>query len=68
MRARLAGLVSLPLSTIAPSTPLSPGDLSVREPPDPIPNSTVKPRRADDRVSITHAKVGHRQALFPQTP
>lgn len=46
--------------------PFSPGDLSTREPLDPIPNSIVKPRRAYDRVSITHAKVGHRQATFTE--
>ena len=46
--------------------PFSPGDLSTREPLDPIPNSIVKPRRAYDRVSITHAKVGHRQATYTE--
>jgi hypothetical protein len=34
------------------------------EPPDPIPNSEVKRRIADDSVGSPHVKVGHRQALF----
>ena len=48
--------------------PFSPGDLSAWEPLDPIPNSTVKPRRAYDRVRSTHAKVGHRQATYSLYP
>ena len=39
------------------------GDHSEREPPDPIPNSEVKPLSADDSVAVCHAKVGNRQAL-----
>jgi hypothetical protein len=39
------------------------GDHSEREPPDPIPNSAVKPLSADDSVAGCHAKVGNRQAL-----
>ena len=42
------------------------GDHSEREPPDPIPNSEVKPFSADDSVAVCHAKVGNRQALKPQ--
>ena len=40
-----------------------PGDNSKWVPPDPIPNSAVKPFSAYDSVVI-HAKVGHRQALI----
>jgi hypothetical protein len=43
------------------------GDHSEREPPDPIPNSEVKPLSADDSVAGCHAKVGNRQALYPKT-
>ena len=39
------------------------GEHSKREPPDPIPNSEVKPLSADDSVAGCHVKVGHRQAL-----
>ena len=39
------------------------GDHSEREPPDPIPNSEVKPLSADDSVALCHAKVGNCQAL-----
>lgn len=39
------------------------GEHSEREPPDPIPNSEVKPLCADDSVAGCHVKVGHRQAL-----
>ena len=42
------------------------GDHSEREPPDPIPNSEVKPFSADDSVAVCHAKVGNRQALRTQ--
>ena len=42
-----------------------PGDHSKWAPPDPIPNSEVKPLSADDSVS-SYAKVGHRQALLPK--
>ena len=38
------------------------GEHSEREPPDPIPNSEVKPLSADDSVAGCHVKVGHRQA------
>jgi hypothetical protein len=43
------------------------GDHSEREPPDPIPNSEVKPLSADDSVAVCHAKVGNCQALNPKT-
>ena len=39
-----------------------PGDHRELEPPDPIPNSTVKRFIADDSVGFPHVKVGHRQA------
>ncbi len=39
-----------------------PGGYSECEPPDPIPNSEVKPFSADDSMGASHAKVGHRQA------
>ena len=42
------------------------GEHSEREPPDPIPNSEVKPLCADDSVAVCHVKVGHRQALIPK--
>ena len=42
------------------------GEHSEREPPDPIPNSEVKPLSADDSVAGCHVKVGHRQALRTQ--
>jgi hypothetical protein len=41
------------------------GDHSEREPPDPIPNSEVKPFSADDSVAVCHVKVGNRQAPYP---
>ena len=43
------------------------GDHSEREPPDPIPNSEVKPLSADDSVAVCHAKVGNCQALKLKT-
>ena len=43
------------------------GDHSEREPPDPIPNSEVKPFSADDSVALCHAKVGNCQALKTKT-
>jgi hypothetical protein len=43
------------------------GDHSEREPPDPIPNSEVKPLSADDSVAVCHAKVGNCQALISKT-
>ena len=45
-----------------------PGGLSECEPPDPIPNSEVKPLSADGSVGVTHVRVGHRQAFYLQTP
>ena len=53
-------------SAITQTVSLS-GDHSEREPPDPIPNSEVKPFSAYDSVDF-HAKVGHRQALILKTP
>ena len=44
-----------------------PGGHSAVVPPDPIPNSEVKRSRADGSVHL-HARVGHRQGLYPQTP
>ncbi len=43
------------------------GEHSESEPPDPIPNSEVKPLSADDSVAGCHVKVGNRQA-FKQNP
>ena len=40
-----------------------PGGHSGWEPPDPIPNSEVKPLSADDSVGSPHVKVGHCQAF-----
>ena len=45
-----------------------PGGNSGREPPDPIPNSEVKTSSADGSVGLSHARVGHRQALKNKTP
>ncbi len=45
-----------------------PDDLSECEPPDPIPNSAVKPLSADDSVGFPHVKVGHRQAPHTKAP
>ena len=39
-----------------------PDDHSECEPPDPIPNSEVKPLSADGSVGLPHVRVGHRQA------
>ena len=36
-----------------------PDDISECEPPDPIPNSEVKPLRADGSVGLPHVRVGH---------
>ena len=44
--------------------PVLPGDMSEREPPDPIPNSEVKTFSADDSVGFPHVKVGQRQAFI----
>lgn len=38
------------------------GDNSECDPPEPIPNSEVKPLSANDSVGSSHVKVGHRQA------
>ena len=45
-----------------------PGDISEREPPDPISNSEVKTLSADDSVGFPHVKVGHCQALILKSP
>ena len=45
-----------------------PGGNSALEPPDPIPNSEVKRRSADDSVGSPHVKVGHCQALNSKSP
>ena len=39
-----------------------------REPPDPIPNSEVKPFIADGSVGSPHVRVGHRQASNKKSP
>ena len=41
-----------------------PDDYSICEPPDPFPNSEVKPNSADGSVGSPHVRVGHRQASF----
>ena len=46
------------------SLTLLPDDNSKREPPDPIPNSEVKPFSADGSVGFPHVRVGHRQAFY----
>src|SRR5690554_5163896 len=48
--------------------PFSPDDHSEREPPDPMPNSAVKPLSADGSVGPPHARVGHRQAFIQKNP
>ncbi len=40
-----------------------PGGHSEREPPEPMPNSEVKPFSADDSAGLPRVKVGHCQAL-----
>ena len=40
-----------------------PGGHSEWEPPEPIPNSEVKPLSADGSAGSPRARVGHRQAL-----
>lgn len=50
------------------STPVPPDDHSERVPPDPMPNSAVKPLSADGSVGPPHARVGHCQALIPKIP
>ena len=47
---------------------VSPDDHSEREPPDPMPNSEVKPLSADGSVEFLHVRVGHCQALIPNRP
>ena len=47
---------------VSPTPPELPDDYSEREPPDPIPNSEVKPLSADGSVGPPHVRVGHRQA------
>jgi hypothetical protein len=42
-----------------------PGGYSAVVPPDPIPNSEVKRSCADGSVDF-HARVGHRQGLYPK--
>jgi hypothetical protein len=44
------------------------GDHSEREPPDPIPNSEVKPLSADDSAAVCRVKVGNRQAPYSMGP
>ena len=39
-----------------------PDDHSEWEPPDPLPNSEVKPLSADGSVGLPHVRVGHCQA------
>ncbi len=45
-----------------------PDEDSECEPPDPIPNSEVKPLSADGSVGLPHVRVGHRQALNTKPP
>lgn len=45
-----------------------PDDHSEREPPDPFPNSVVKPLSADGSVGSPHVRVGHCQASNPIPP
>ena len=45
-----------------------PDDNSEWEPPEPMPNSEVKPLSADGSVGSPHVRVGHRQALKYKTP
>ena len=45
-----------------------PGGHSEWEPPDPIPNSEVKPLSADGSAGSPRARVGHRQALNKKAP
>ena len=44
-----------------------PGDHSKREPPDPMPNSEVKPLSADGSVGLPHVRVGHCQGFITKT-
>ncbi len=43
-------------------------DYSECEPPESIPNSVVKPLRADGSVGSPHVRVGHRQAPYLREP
>ena len=45
-----------------------PDDHSECEPPDPFPNSEVKPLSADGSVGSPHVRVGHRQVLNSKSP
>ena len=45
-----------------------PDDHSICEPPDPIPNSEVKPNSADGSVGFPHVRVGHRQISILKKP
>ena len=45
-----------------------PDEDSECEPPDPIPDSEVKPLSADGSVGFPHVRVGHRQALNTKPP
>ena len=56
------------MASVRRSTPVPPDDHSERVPPDPMPNSAVKPLSADGSVGPPHARVGHRQAFIPETP
>ena len=49
---------------IISSVPVLLDDHSDCEPPDPIPNSEVKPVRADGSVGSPHVRVGLRQAPY----
>ncbi len=46
------------------AVPVTPDDHSERVPPDPMPNSAVKPLSADGSVGSPHVRVGHRQAFI----
>ena len=63
MRVEFEKNATLRKTTIRSLT-LLPDDHSKREPPDPIPNSEVKPFSADGSVGIPHVRVGHRQAFY----
>ena len=54
-------------SSLTQRTGLS-DDHSERGPPDPIPNSEVKPLCADGSVGSPHVRVGHRQAFNYENP
>ena len=48
-------------------SPELPDDNSECEPPDPIPNSEVKPLSADGSVGLPHVRVGHCQVPIKET-